>query len=66
MGDTFLDPIWWLFDDIWVSLAIRAGETVNDVSMRIGEYEALKEAAIDPYVMLRNAFVQNRNKVIAE
>jgi len=66
LGDTFLDPIWWLFDDIWVSLAIRAGETVNDVSMRIGEYEALKEAAIDPYVMLRNAYVQNRNKVIAE
>jgi len=51
---------------IWVSLAIRAGETVNDVSMRIGEYEALKEAAIDPYVMLRNAYVQNRNKLIAE
>ncbi len=66
LGDTFLDPIWWLFDDIWVSLAIRAGETVNDVSMRIGEYEALKEAAIDPYVMLRNAYAQNRNKLIAE
>jgi phospholipid-binding lipoprotein MlaA len=66
LGDTFLDPIWWLVEDIWVSLAIRAGETVNDVSMRIGEYEALKEAALDPYVMLRNAYVQNRNKLIAE
>ncbi len=66
VGDTFLDPIWWLFDDIWVSLAIRAGETVNDTSMRIGEYEALKEAAIDPYIMIRNAWVQNRNKLIAE
>jgi phospholipid-binding lipoprotein MlaA len=66
LGDTFLDPIWWLFDDIWVSLGIRAGETINDVSMRIGEYEALKEAAIDPYVMLRNAYVQNRIKLIAE
>ena len=66
LGDTFLDPIWWLFDEIWVSLGIRAGETVNDVSLRIGEYEALKEAAIDPYVMIRNAYVQNRNKVIAE
>ena len=66
LGDTFLDPIWWLFDDIWVSLGIRAGETINDVSMRIGEYEALKEAAIDPYVMIRNAYVQNRNKLIAE
>jgi phospholipid-binding lipoprotein MlaA len=66
LGDTFLDPIWWLFDDIWVSLGIRAGETVNDTSLRIGEYEALKEAALDPYVMIRNAYVQNRNKLIAE
>ncbi len=66
LGDTFLDPLWWYFDDIWLSLGIRAGETVNDVSLRIGEYEALKEAAIDPYVMLRNAYVQNRNKLIAE
>jgi phospholipid-binding lipoprotein MlaA len=66
LGDTFLDPIWWLVEDFWVSVAIRAGEAVNDVSLRIGEYEALKEAAIDPYVMLRNAYVQNRIKLIAE
>lgn len=66
LGDTFLDPIWWAFDDIWVSLGIRAGEAVNDTSLRIGEYEALKEAALDPYIMIRNAWVQNRNKLIAE
>ena len=66
LGDTVFDPIWWLVDELWVSLAIRAGETVNDTSMRIGEYEALKEAALDPYVMIRNAYVQNRNKLIAE
>ena len=66
LGDTFLDPIWWVPVDIWTSIGIRAGETVNDTSLRIGEYEALKEAAMDPYVMIRNAYVQNRNKVIAE
>jgi phospholipid-binding lipoprotein MlaA len=66
IGDTFLDPLWWLFDDIWVTLAIRAGEAVNDTSLRIGEYEALKDAALDPYVMIRNAYIQNRNKLIAE
>ncbi|MBT8367958.1 MAG: VacJ family lipoprotein [Deltaproteobacteria bacterium] len=66
IGQIFLDPIWWLFDDIWVSVALRAGEAVNDTSLRIGEYEALKEAALDPYVMIRNAYVQNRNKLIAE
>jgi phospholipid-binding lipoprotein MlaA len=66
LGDLFVDPIFWLIEDLWVSLAIRAGETVNDTSLRIGEYEALKEAAIDPYIMIRNAYVQNRNKLIAE
>jgi phospholipid-binding lipoprotein MlaA len=66
LGDTFLDPIWWVPVDIWTSIGIRAGETVNDTSLRIGEYEALKEAALDPYVAIRNAFVQNRNKVIEE
>jgi phospholipid-binding lipoprotein MlaA len=66
LGDTYLDPIWWAPVDFWTSIGIRAGETVNETSLRIGEYEALKGAALDPYVMIRNAYVQNRNKLIAE
>ena len=68
IGDALSDPIFWATrnEEFWVPLAIRAGETVNATSLRIGEYEALKEAAIDPYVMIRNAWVQNRIKLIAE
>lgn len=66
LGDTFLDPIWWLPVDFWEGMGIRAGEVVNETSTRIGEYEALKEAALDPYVMIRNAWAQNRLKLIAE
>ena len=66
LGDIFIDPIWGMPVDIWTSIAIRAGEAVNDNSLYIGEYEALKEAALDPYLMIRNAYVQNRNKLIAE
>jgi phospholipid-binding lipoprotein MlaA len=67
IGDTVMDPLYWFFrDDIYLAAGIRAGETVNDTSLRIGEYEALKEAALDPYIMIRNAWVQNRNKLIAE
>ena len=66
LGDTFLDPIWWVPVDTWTSIGIRAGEAVNETSVRIGEYEALKEAALDPYVMIRNAWAQNRIKLIAE
>ena len=58
LGDIFIDPIWWVPVDFWTSIAIRAGEAVNDTSLRIGEYEALKEAALDPYVMIRNAYVK--------
>jgi phospholipid-binding lipoprotein MlaA len=64
LGDMFLDPIWWLFEDIWVSLAIRDRGDCKRPSLRIGEYEALKEAALDPFAMIRNALVQNRNKLI--
>ena len=66
--DTFIDPIWWLGrnQELWMTLGLRAYEAVNDTSLRIGDYEALKEAALDPYVAIRDAYVQNRNKLIAE
>jgi phospholipid-binding lipoprotein MlaA len=66
VGDIFLDPLFWVDMDLRTRVALRGGEVVNDTSLRIGQYEALKEAAIDPYVMIRNAYVQNRNKLIAE
>jgi phospholipid-binding lipoprotein MlaA len=66
VGDTVMDPLFWLLDFWPEGLAVRAGTTVNNTSMRIGDYEALKEAALDPYVAIRNAYVQNRIKLIAE
>jgi phospholipid-binding lipoprotein MlaA len=49
-----------------VSLAIFGVRTVNDTSFRIGDYEAIKEAALDPYIAFRDAYIQNRNKRIEE
>ncbi len=66
VGDIFLDPLFWVEMDLATRIALSGGETVNATSLRIGDYEALKEAAIDPYVAIRNAYVQNRNKMIAE
>lgn len=45
------------------SAGINAFETVNYTSFHIGDYEAFKQAAIDPYVSLRNAYFQNRKKM---
>jgi len=66
VGDTLLDPLFWLIDDMYVSMGVRAGEVVNYTSFHIGDYEAIKAAALDPYVAIRNGFIQNRNKLIAE
>jgi phospholipid-binding lipoprotein MlaA len=40
--------------------------TVNETSLRIGDYEALKAAALDPYTAFRDAYIQNRNSMIAQ
>jgi phospholipid-binding lipoprotein MlaA len=37
---------------------------VNGTSLRIGEYEAIKKAALDPYVALRDGYYQYRENKI--
>jgi len=63
-GDSFLNPLNYV--DFWYNAGARAVDTVNETSLRIGEYEALKRAAIDPYVALRNAYHQNRISLIQD
>jgi phospholipid-binding lipoprotein MlaA len=65
-GDTFLDPIFWTVEGVPVSIAVRGGEAVNDTSFRLGDYEALKKASLDPYTAIRNGYIQMRAKKISE
>jgi len=65
VGDWFLNPVSYV-DSTEANLEIRAVETVNETSFKIGDYESLKEAAIDPYVALRNAYIQHRKKKVEE
>jgi phospholipid-binding lipoprotein MlaA len=56
-GDIFLDPLTYVFWDYWYwSFGTRAYETVNATSLRIGDYEKFKDASIDPYVAMRDAY----------
>jgi phospholipid-binding lipoprotein MlaA len=62
-GDYFLYPVSYI--NPWYDwLAVRAYEEVNDASLSIGDYESLKEAAIDPYVAVRDAYHQYRQKKV--
>jgi len=65
VGNWFLNPVSYVHPTE-AYLEIRAVETVNETSFRIGDYESLKEAAVDPYVAFRNAYIQYRKKKVEE
>jgi phospholipid-binding lipoprotein MlaA len=66
-GDTFMYPmtyISYVYFDFWEGAGVYMHEKVNDTSFRIGDYETFKQAAIDPYISMRDAFVQYRQKKV--
>ena len=66
IGDRYLSPVTWAVEDFGAGMAILGGRTVNGVSFRIGDYETLKEASLDPYAAFRDGYVQSRNNKIQE
>jgi phospholipid-binding lipoprotein MlaA len=65
LPDAVIDPLFW-YANLTLSLSLRGGEAVNDTSFRIGDYEAVKKASLDPYIAIRNGYIQNRAKLISE
>jgi phospholipid-binding lipoprotein MlaA len=62
-GDYFLDPVEYVSP--WeLELGLDTLNIINRTSFRIGDYERLKEAAIDPYSAFRNAYIQHRRMQI--
>ena len=69
VGDRFMYPLTYVGSNhltFGQSVGISAHEKVNDTSFRIGDYESFKESAIDPYIAMRDAFVQHRKKKVDE
>jgi phospholipid-binding lipoprotein MlaA len=67
VGDFFLTPRTYLVEfPILVNVGLATYERVNNTSLMLGEYEDLKEAALDPYVALRDAYHQFRQEKIKE
>jgi len=68
VGDTFMvNPLRFYGLSSWaVAVTIKGSQKVNDTSLKIGDYESLKEAAIDPYVASRDAYLQARQRKVDE
>lgn len=68
----FLDPVGWLkykrFGgySFWTRIAIIAYDEFNEITFKIDDIDAFKKASFDPYVAMRDAYVEFRNKRIAE
>lgn len=65
VGDQFLNPVRYV--EPWeVSIGVSGTKAVNEGSFYIGEYETFKSSAVDPYVAMRQAYIQYRTKQIKE
>ena len=60
VGGLYFNPLDYFVEDWWPNIGIRAFDMTNKASLRIGEYEALKDASLDPYVAMRDAYFQYR------
>ena len=66
IADRYLDPWVYVVDSV-VGWATAAGyNRLNETSLSIGEYEAMKRAALDPYVAVRDAYHQFRESKVKE
>jgi phospholipid-binding lipoprotein MlaA len=71
LGDQFLNPLWyvnpfWYVEPTELSIGISAVKYTNASSFQIGRYEVFKAAAVDPYIAMRESYIQYRDKKIRE
>lgn len=60
-GDMTVAPLTYV-DPAWVSTGAKSLDTINGLSFRLGDYETLRDAALDPYPAFRDAYLQYRRK----
>jgi phospholipid-binding lipoprotein MlaA len=63
LGDAFLNPVRYV--EPWeTSLIISGTKIVNEGSFHVGEYEEFKASSLEPYVMMRESYIQYREESI--
>ena len=66
VGDLFLNPVYYYVDHTETAISISGARYLNESSFHVGEYEAFKSESLDPYVAMRDIYIQYRNKQIQE
>lgn len=63
--DIFLNPLYYIPSNE-AGWALYGENKLNDVSLHIGDYETIRNASLDLYISLRNAYEANRKKQIGQ
>lgn len=70
IGDAALNPLTYVsifVEPSGVGTGVGALNYVNEVALDVGDnYESIKKSAVDPYIAIQDAYVQNRAKRIKE
>jgi phospholipid-binding lipoprotein MlaA len=63
--DAFLRPTYYI-EPWWASVGVWSFDRINALSFSLGDYETLKEVAFEPYIALKDGYLQLREKKIEE
>jgi phospholipid-binding lipoprotein MlaA len=63
-GDIFLNPTFYIIDHSETALSVSAFKFTNEGSFHKGQYEQFKTDAVDPYIAMREAYLQYRKEQI--
>jgi phospholipid-binding lipoprotein MlaA len=63
VGDAFLNPVRYV-EPCGVSAALSGTKVLNEGSFRIGEYEDFKAASLEPYIAMREGYIQYREESV--
>lgn len=67
VGDSFFNPLSYLYlSDAGAGIAAYSGRVVNCTSLTIGDYDSFIEASFDPYIAMRDAYLQYRDTKIKD
>jgi len=65
-GDYFLDPVYYSDLKFMEKAGLKSYKIINSTSLTLGDYETLKDSALDPYVAFRDFYIQYRQNKIKE
>jgi phospholipid-binding lipoprotein MlaA len=62
-ADLRMNLVYYLFED-WTYYEVKGYEKINDLSLDKDTYESIKKDALDPYLFVRDAYMQYRENKI--